>query len=377
MVLMLVQVLLIGAYVKPARAVEPIKIGVILPFTGPMADYGPLGKDGIKFRLDEANYKVAGKPIKLIIEDGATDTSMSLQKAKKLVEVDKVKVIIGPIHSGVATGLAPYFVEKKVIDIGLMDHPLEITKFGSVLLYPGTLYSVGVPLGWYAYDKLGYRKITTLGADYVAGYRFVGGTIDMFKERGGTLIAKQWAPFGTADFGPYLPSLKKADAVVIWTIAGDLARFLRQYREFGLKMPVLIPEAAALRSANMEEIGDFIAGVVGCLDYTWRIDNPSNKRFVAGFEGKFGRKPDRDHANSYTATSIVLAALEATKGDTTYEKLKQAILGLRMETPQGPLSFTPSGIAITNRYICEARVVKGAYVWDPIYIYSDVRDPRE
>jgi branched-chain amino acid transport system substrate-binding protein len=328
-------------------------------------------------RFDEANYKVAGRSIKLIVEDGATDTSISLQKAKKLVEVDKVKVIIGPIHSGVATGLAPYFLKNEVIDIGLMDHPLEITKYGSVLLYPGTLYSVGVPLGWYAYDKLGYRKITALGADYVAGYKFVGGTTDMFEERGGTVVRKQWAPFGTADFGPYLPNMKKADAVVIWTIAGDLARFLRQYREFGLKMPILIPEAAALRSANMKEIGDFVVGAVGCLDYTWRIDNPSNNKFVAAFKGKFGRKPDRDHANSYIAASIVLDALEATKGDTSYDKLRKAILGLRLETPQGPLSFTPSGIAITNRYICEARMVNGEYAWDPIFIYKDVRDPRE
>lgn len=184
-ILTILVLLLLGVCISQGWATEPIKIGAILEFTGPMADYGPLLKEGIEMRLEEAGYKVAGRPIKLIIEDGATNTSISLEKAKKLVEKDKVEIILGPNHSGVATGLAPYFSKNKVISLGLMDHPVELAKSGHVLVYPASLYTVGMPLGWYAYDNLGYRSVTSIGADYVAGYQFIGGILDMFEKEGG------------------------------------------------------------------------------------------------------------------------------------------------------------------------------------------------
>lgn len=191
------------------------------------------------------------------------------------------------------------------------------------------------------------------------------------------MVGKQWAPIGTVDFGPYLTGLKKADAVVAWSVSGDLLRFLKQYRQFGLKTPLLISPATSLKVPYLKELGDTIVGTIGCGVYSWLIDNPTNKMFVTAFETKFKRKPERDSANAYTGTSIVLAAIEATKGDTTYNKLFPAIVGLKLEGPEGPVSFTASGVAITNRYICKASVVNGEYGWKPIYTYSGVRDPKE
>jgi len=104
---------------KPAPTAEPIKIGVLLPFTGAIADYGPLCKDGVELRFEQANYQVAGRPVKLIIEDDATDASIALEKAKKLVEVDRVGLVIGPIMSSMAMALAVadyvYVISKGVI----------------------------------------------------------------------------------------------------------------------------------------------------------------------------------------------------------------------------------------------------------------------
>ncbi len=368
----------LGAFTLSAHAAKVIKVGVMLPFTGTMADYGPLCKLGIETYMEEVGYKVAGKQIKLIFEDSGTDASVALEKAKKLVVRDGVKIIIGPPNSGAASGIAPYLAQNKVICFGFLNHPLEMREKGVVKTYPQTLYAAGMPLGWYAYDKLGYRKVVSLGCDYVAGHRFVGGSLATFEERGGKVLQKKWAPPGTVDFGPYLVSMdKSADAVIVWTISGDLLRFIKQYNEFGLKMPVLISTASSLKTNYLEELGDIVLGIVGGAEYTWKLDNPQNKKFVKAFESKHGIKPEKDHASSYVAASVVVAALEATGGNTNYKKLDKAINSLKMDTIQGPLYFTSDGIAVTNRYITVAKKENGRYFWDPVFTYEAVRDSRE
>lgn len=355
----------------------PIKIGAILPFTGPLADYGPLCKAGIEMRLQEANYTVAGRQVKLIIEDGGHQISLSLEKAKKLVEMDKANFIIGPLPGDIRMGVCPYLGKNKVPNISIVGSAFEETKFGAGFVWPGSYISTSMAMGWYAYDKLGYRTITTIGADYVAGHQLVNGAAEEFKKKGGAVVQQQWAPAGTIDYGPYLAGLKKADAIVMWSVTGDLLRFLKQYYDFGQKMPVIITFASSLKGPAMEKLGKAILGNVGLVEYTWRIDNPANKKFVAAFEAKYKRKPDKDEGNAYTVTSAALAAFDATNGDTAFEKVRAAMLGLKIMTPQGPLSFTRSGVAITNRYICKASVIDGVYAWDPIFVYPDVYDPRE
>jgi branched-chain amino acid transport system substrate-binding protein len=143
-----------------------------------------------------------------------------------------------------------------------------------------------------------------------------------------------------------------------------------------MKKPVVITPGSTLRPDNLAELGDSILGTIGSLEYASRLDNPANKKFVANFKTKFGRRPDKNSAAGYNVASIILAALEVTGGDTTHKRLREAILGLKIETPQGPLSFTPTGICVTNRYVGEARKVGGEYDWWPIKTYTDLRDPR-
>jgi len=362
----------------PAPAPKPIKIGALIPFTGPFADYGQFLKEGLEWRLAEANNEVAGRPIEVIIEDSASDTSLSMEKAKKLVEVDKVSIILGPLHSGVLMGLAPYLSENKIIQVGLMTKPLPAGNFGHYIGPYGTLYSDGVPLGMYAYDQLGVRTIITIGSDYVAGKSFVGGAVDTFKEKGGTVVQQQWAAAGTTDFGPFLTAMKEADAVVTWLGSAEQVRFVKQYHEFGLKMPILMVSADQVRSVDMKALGDTIVGAIGSVTYTSRLDNPANKKFVDAFHARFGkdRNPERDVHSAYVAVAMVLDGLAATGGDTTFEKLYAAMLALKVDYPQGSVSVHPSGHSIYDRYIVEAKVIDGEYRWDVIYTYPKLIDPR-
>jgi branched-chain amino acid transport system substrate-binding protein len=360
----------------PTAQANPIKIGALLSFTGTFANYGLGNKAGLEMRLDEAKYQVAGRPVKLIIEDDATSNSIVVEKAKKLVTVDKVDVIIGPLNVGLAMAVGPYLAQNKIPQINMITMPREGGKFGHAIGPFTTMYAGGMPMGWYAYDKLGYRKIVTLGDDFLAGRRFVAGAADMFIKRGGTVVQQQWVPLGTADFGPYITAMKKADALVVWLNYIEEIRLLRQMKEFGVKMPVLTITCDQFESVTMKELGGLIEGRIGSLVYSSRIDNPANKKFVAACEAKLRKNAEKMEYVAYTAVSIFLDAVNSTGGDTSFEKLRPAMLAIKKEFPQGPLFFDSSGFSIINHYIGQAKVINGVYMWDIIQTYPQVRDPN-
>ena len=358
----------------PAEQVEPIKIGAVLDLTGPIAQFGHQFRNVMEMRFEEANYEAAGRPIEFIIEDGATDIAISQDKVRKLVERDQVNVILGPLQSDIAMAATPYMHEHGVTSICLDAHPLEIREYGSWIVYAGTLYSYGWALGGYAVEELGYKTAVSLGADYVAGYRFVGGVLDSFKEAGGTVIQEQWAPIDTADYGPYYSAMKDADVLLFWTPGSPPA--MKQYFEFGMEAPVLFSNANIISASFFEAVGDPALGMRGSAGYVSNIDNPLNKSFVAKFREIYGRSPDQIDAHGYIVTSMLLAALEKTGGDTTFETLQSAYREISFDTINGPVSIDSDGIAISNRYIVEARKVDGEYVWEAIATIHQVRDPR-
>lgn len=382
-VLILAAVPFMAACAKPAPAptpaVEPIKIGVILPMTGPLADAGPKAKQGIELRLDEAGSEAGGRPIQLIYEDSQTEGIICLEKAKKLVEADKVHMILGCIELEMCI---PYMAEVKVPQIGL--RPL-VPQPGMELVYnfnpPGAFRMFTCPLGWYAYDKLGYRTAAIITIDRDNGRRHVTAFTEAFEGRGGKVIQAQLPAPDTADFAPYLLALKEADVVVAWNYPPDIARFLTQYNEFGLfeKMPVIIPLCEVLIQEMMPELGDFILGIKGSCDYHWPIDTPLNKKFVGGLKEKYGEElmVDSFTLGGYEAMSVAIATFEATGGDTDSGKLRQAILGLRIETPSTEaLTFSPDGWGCKDMHIFELQKVDGQYAWVPIYTYHSV-DPMK
>ena len=355
---------------------KPIKLGVLVDFTGPMSFAGAPVVDGVKMRLEEANYKVAGRTVELIVEDSATDASIALEKAKKLVERDKVSFIIGPMISGMRMAVIPYLARQEILTISIHSDPIVSTKFGNNLIYPGILKMSSLPVSKYAAEELGYRTATCIGADYIAGHEYINTLTRQFEIMGGKTIQKQWAPLGTMDWGPYLVNLKKADCVGIWTIDSDIVPFMQQYKEYGLKMPLIMPEAHVITSAIVAERGESLQGIIGNIHYHWGLDNPSNKKYVADFKAKYNRMPEHHETHAYIATSIFLAGVEKTNGDTSFKNLKKGILEIKMDTPQGPLSFDPNGVARNNVHICDIQKIEGVWVWHTIKTYIQPPYPK-
>lgn len=375
--IVLLLVFVLPASVALAGSGKPLKVGAILNFTGPAAMLGPLFKDGITKRFEENNNQVAGRPLELLVEDRATDATVCLEKARKLVERDKVKIIIGPLMGDAHLAIAPYIADKKVLITTLYSGDVELEKYRTWLNYPTTLVGLTIPLGWYAHDS-GYRDMVMVTSDYAGGHGFMKGVRMGFEQRGGTVVQEIFVPVGTADFGPYISTFKKADCVAFFVPnTAESARLITQHKEFGVKMPILGTTLASdLPEHVMKEMGDNVIGVRGQAAYIWSRDDPVNNAWVKAMEKRFGRTPGGIENNSYCITSAILTALERTGGDESFDKLWPEAVKVKLDTPQGPLSFTPGGTAITDGYIVEAKRKDGRYIWDPVKVYPQVRDPR-
>src|SRR4030043_1587566 len=368
---LVVSSLMFTFYPQLSEPAEPVKIGAILDITGPVAFMGQMLKNGIELRLEEAGWKVVGRPVKLISEGGASDLNLTNSLARKLVEKDKVNIMICPLDHDFMIALEPYLVENKVPEIYISQAAPEIeAKNEWFFAPPGVVAQCGYYTGQYAYE-LGYKTATVLGADFITGYQWVGAFTQGFEGKGGKVIAHAgWAPIGTVDYGPYLASMKKADVCAAWTVPSKF--LVKQYREFGLwkKMPLMLIYTNEVPEADLVELGEAGIGLVGASLYTPRIDTPANHKFVAAFQKKYGRDPCEWDGIGYDAASGAVAALEATGGDTAPEKLRKAIHNVKLDLPTGPFSFSPSRYGMRSINMLKAEMMKGKPGWKIIKKYS-------
>lgn len=353
---------------------EPIKIGAVLPFSGSLADAGPKVKQGIEFAFSEVGGEVAGRPIQVIYHDGP-EQATHLEKVKALVEREKVDAVIGFLLEFCIS----YMNEQKVPLLGvrpILPRPGE-AEFIYCFMPDGTFKMFDYPLAWYAYDKLGYRTAVCVAHDMDDGRKTIAYFTEAFEAKGGKVVQQQIPPVMAPDYGPYLVALEEADVTMVWAYPPELLTYLTQYNEFGLfqKQPVIIPLCETLLHEILPALGDYILGIKGSCDYFCTIDTPANKKFLAGLKEKYGEEVfvDSFTIGGYEAASIILTALEATGGDTTPEKFRQAILNVDIETPSTKsLTFRPDGWGSKDMHIFEIQKVDGQYQWMPIYTYFGV-----
>jgi branched-chain amino acid transport system substrate-binding protein len=346
---------------------KPIKIGFIADFTGPLTEHGIAAKQGAILAMEQINYKFNGRPIELIIEDEASDPAVAMDKARKLVETDKVCMILGTINAGSAGAIAGYVARVQIPNMAywysiansvIMKSPWSWAPFG-------TVSQVTYPLGAYAYEKLGYRTLTTIGTDYIAGRQFIGGAVDAFKERGGKIVQEQWVPLGTKDISSYISVLQKADALMAWFMGVTVIPGLKQLKDYKVGMPIIMPQSGhSTHPKIMQAMGDTSLGVITSDAYAWTIDTPKNKAFVEAFQNRYGEMPGGVAYGGYSAIQIALAALQKTGGDTSSKALAKALNETEVPGILGTFSFGDAHIGVGNYVIYKHAKVDNMIVPD-------------
>lgn len=330
------------------HAAEPVKIGFIFDLTGFLAPIGQDNKQGALIALEQTGNQIMGRPIESIVEDGGTNVNTAMDKARKLAEVDKVRVIVGPIFGASQQAMGGYAdkVPIPVITIAPSQN-VEVIKNNWSFLAHGTCESSGYPMGLYAAEKLGYKTATTLASDFVAGHEFMAGFIKAFESKGGKIIQSQWSPPGTKDFVPFLTAAKPADCLVTWWPGAESFSGFRQYKELNIKMPLIQPADGGMTAnpAVNKKLGDGIIGVYTPVTYSHVANTPGNKEFVEQYTKKFGNGPGANAGGAYISTQIALEAIKRAGNDSSPQALKKALLELKMDTVHGLVTFNKDRIA--------------------------------
>ncbi len=364
----------------PAPVLLPIKIGVVFPLTGPVGMVGARMVNAVKLAFEEVDYKVAGRKVELIVEDSGGTPQISIDKVKKLVEFDKVSVVIGPLLSPNRLAVAPYLSQARVPHVTTAPEKVKAFKYEWTISTGGSEAHSPSAMGAYAYDEMGLRTITLMTMDLADGRSFANYFKTAFEKRGGRVIQEQYPPQNSPDFASYLAALKDADAVAAWFHGADAIRFHNQFHEFGIRkrMPLIAMFHGAffapfILSVLTPEVGNATIGEYCATPYTSLIENDANKRFVEALRDKYGYTPDETDAGPYQGAIVVIEALKATGGDTTPEKLLQAMLAVRVESVAGPIRIDPeTKCAIKDIYIVKVDKMGDEYIWVPVHNYKGV-----
>ena len=136
---------------------------------------------------------------------------------------------------------------------------------------------------------------------------------------------------------------------------------------------MLIGSGDAHTEEQRDAFGSKAQGWLAPLTYAWRVDTPASREFTKAVEERYDRKPVAQiDEGAYEAMMVALEALEATGGDTDPDKLKEAILGLELDTPAGKVTFKEDGFGVRPIYILEATELEGQMAWKPIHTYENV-----
>jgi len=339
----------------PAGA-EELRIGYLAPLTGGLAQTGIDMRDGFLLYLEQHGNKLGGMDVKLIIEDEQGKGDVAVTKAKKLVLQDKVHMLIGGVLASTGYALAPVSTELKTMYIPSIPAADDLTQrqlknFPYLIRTSWSSSQPNHPLGQWACDQ-GYKKIVTIAADYAFGYETVGGFQKAFEDCGGKIIQKIWPPLGAKDFGPFIPTIKADTDAVFSLMVGPMpAQFIKQMRGAGFKKPI-IGGGTSYDEFVLPFMGDEAIGDVSALHYSAALDTPKNAAFVKAYRTRFNKVPSYYSENNYTTAQWLDEALKKAGGKWPGpEELIKLMVGIKLDSVRGPISFDENRNPIQNIYI--------------------------
>jgi branched-chain amino acid transport system substrate-binding protein len=357
----------------------PVKIGMIVPQTGPLAANGKDTTNGFEMFFEEHKYRLAGREVKFLVEDDEGKPATGLTKIRGLVEGQGVHLVTGPIGANVGYAVAPYIDGKKIpalFPIVAADDLTQRKRSPYIVRVGWSSSQPSHPFGKWVVDTLKYKRIAVIGYDFAFGWEVVGGFQRTFEEAGGQIVQKLWPPLGTADFAPYVSQLRRdVDAVFAQFSGADALRFAKQYAEAGLKAKLpLIGGGTFTDEHVLRSMGDEVLGVVTPLHYSAALETPANRKFAQAYEARYKQVPSYYSEGGYVAGLVLKAALEATGGD--IENVDRFLAALRKvdlsEVPRGPVRFDDYGNPVMNVYVRRVERVNGRLQNTVIHTFPNV-----
>jgi branched-chain amino acid transport system substrate-binding protein len=330
-----------------AGAQPPIKIGLIMPYSGQFADTAAQMDAAIKLYVQQKGDTVAGRKLEFIRRDtGGVAPDVAKRLAQELVVRDQVDVLGGFILTPNALAAADVSAEAKKFMVVMNAATSIITTKSPYLARTSvTTPQLNEVLGAWAYRN-GVRKAYTMVSDYGPGIDAEGAFQRAFKEAGGEIIGSVRFPVANPDFSAFVQRAKdlNPEAIYIFVPGGvQPAALGKTLADRGIdpkKIHILgqgeFTEEEALRS-----MGDTGLGIITAFHYDYNHDSAMNRDFVKAFHAATGRNPNIFSIGGWDGIHLIYEALKKTGGKTDGDSLIAAAKGMQWESPRGPVSIDP------------------------------------
>jgi branched-chain amino acid transport system substrate-binding protein len=355
---------------------DKIKIGVTATLEGTYTVLGEDGMRGYMLAVEAHHGKAAGKDIESIV--GSTDASpdSAIRAAKKLVEQDKVDVLMSPLSGSEGIAIRDYSKTQPQITVMNASSGALETTYGdpSAGVTPsptffrnnmdGAQWQAG--LGDYAFNVKHYKKIATVGEDYSFVYTQVMGLVVEYCKAGGEITKRIWVPLGTKDFASVISSLPDdVDAIYLGLGGADAVNFLNQYQQAGGHAHLLggsiMVDQTVLSSKGKAK--DALIGTIAAIGMADNDPNPAWQAFVKAYQthakdGYFKNafaSPSLLAINYYNSADAIFRALDEVKGDLSdgNKKFRTALQTMVLDAPNGKFTLDENRQAIGPNFVTE------------------------
>lgn len=349
-----------AAGLTSAQAADKIKVGFMLPYTGTYASLGNAITNGFKQYVAENGGKLGGREIEYYTVDDESDPAKATENANKLVKRDKVDLLVGTVHSGVALAMAKVARENKTLLIVPNAGADEITGplcapnvFRSSFSAWQPSYAMGEVMA-----KRGIKKVVTVTWKYSFGLQSVDGFKEAFSKAGGKVEKDMTLPFPNVEFQPFLTEIAaiKPDAVFVFFAGAGAAKFVKDYAAAGLNKSIPLYGPGFLTDGNLDAMGDAGKGVQTTLHYADSLDNPKDKAFRLAYVKAYKQQPDVYAVQGYDAAQLYQAGLAAAGGDAS--KREVVIKGMeaaRIDSPRGAFTLSRAHNPVQDIYLREVQ----------------------
>jgi len=350
-----------------AQTGQPVKIGLLATLEGPFAAGGADGMRGAELAVMQRGGTVAGRKIEIIKASSDAKPDVAVNATRKLVEQDKVDIMVGPLSGGEGIAVKDYSkTQPQVTFINggsgaqattLVNPSPNFFRFNT----EGGQWMVG--LGKAAMDK-GYKRVMIIAEDYAFPYSQVQGFMAEYCRLGGKVPEKAWVPLGGKDYSSVIAKIPKdVDALLVVLGGADAVNFLTQYENAGGDKPMLGGSITVSQDVlNYKgKRRESLVGTMSAGPYADSFDGAEWKAFVADYQKNFPvakggfPSPSLFAYVYYVNMKAALDGLAAVNGDLSggQAKYRETLSKMVLKTPNGDVKLDANRQAIGTTFVTE------------------------
>ena len=338
----------------PALAADRIRIGFLTTLTGPAAFLGRDMVNGAQLALEDLGGRMGGVPAELLVEDDQLDGKTAVQKARKLLENDKVNLLAGMIFGNVTAavqGVATKSGAITVATVGSIPNILGEECHPNYFTVSWSIDSNYEALASYL-NQAGIKTVALMAPNYIAGKLVQAGFTRAYK---GKVLAEIFTKIDQPDYSVEIGEVraKKPEAVVVFYPGGMGINFLKQYKASGVMDTIPVYSSVFLTDeSTFPALGDTPLGIVTTSNWNPELDNPANRKFVAAYQKKHNARPTSMAAMGYDTIMLIGAAARevgARVEDT--DTMRAALRKADFQSVRGPFRFGHNHFPVQTYYL--------------------------